>query len=111
MRILSDDAKLLEKIYNDFQNKNIDVEIVKKESEKGSQLTGIEIAGIIVSSVSFAGGVVSIVDYLEKLEKEGHLVFFRKENVDEVALKKFASLSQTEQKRIMDNYTTTIDKK
>ena len=107
MKIVSDDSKILEQVFEDLTNKSLNVEVIEKTPEKGAQVTGIEIAGLIIGSV---GTIISIVSYLENLEKEGCLVFFKKDEMKKITLSEFQKLNKDEQRQMVDNDTVIIEK-
>jgi len=110
MKIVSDNPKILEQIYLDLTNKSLDVEIIEKAPEKGAQLTGIEIAGLYMGAIGVAGTIITIVSYLENLEKEGKFVFFKKDEVKKITLSEFQKLDKDEQRKIVNEDTIIIEK-
>jgi len=107
MKIISDDSKILEQVFEDLTNKSLNVEVIEKTPEKGAQVTGIEIAGLIIGSV---GTIIAIVSYLENLEKEGYFVFFKKDEIKKITLSEFQKLNKDEQRQMVNDDTIIIEK-
>ncbi len=109
MKITASNSQILNDIYNNLKDKDIEVEKVTKEVEgaKGDVVTYLAIGNLAVSSV---GTFFVYLRYLESQRK--HYIHYRyKEDAgEEVRELKFDNLTQTEVEAKLKNIQDNIEK-
>jgi len=106
MRIVSDDAKLLERVLADLEDMGInDITPEHKTPIQGSQLTCVEFVGL---AFGIPSAIVGFVSYLKTLEKDGYLVCLEKAKVKEITLGELNEMDEATQREMLNDYEVVL---
>jgi len=106
MKIVSENSKLLERVLSDLDNMGIDdITPESKRPIQGSQLTGVEFVGL---AFGIPSAIVTLVSYLQTLEKDGYLVCLEKEQVKEITLDELNRMDEATQREMLNDYEVLL---
>lgn len=110
MKITSDSSIVLDNIYRDLIKKNISVQKTTAKPVKGSQSSEVDIIAILIDSISIAGGLLSIVSYLENLARNQHQIILDKKNTEKMTYSQFKNLTEEEKYKILNESNIIINR-